>query len=303
MTPRNGRVVLLSNPTAGHGNAALQAARAVARLHQLGLEVEHIAGVDRGHAHELAVAAVASRPEAFVVVGGDGGVSVAVQALAGTDVPLGIIPTGIANDVARTARLPLDDVERAADIAAVGRTRTIDLGHVRLDDGSERYFVSVLGADHATDVLELSHRLPVRRPGRAQFVTASLLSAHRVRARHLTVLTDDGRDLSGDFYVAAIGNTRAYAAGMAMCPGAVADDGMLDLTLIRRARPAVPRLVRHLVQGYSGGVVPDEALTFHRARAVRLEAEGQMLVADGEFIGPAPATVTCVPKALRLIVA
>lgn len=302
MTSRNGRVVLLSNPVAGSGDAALHAARAVARLHQLGLEVEHIAGVSRAHALELATTAVATRPEAFLVAGGDGGVSVAVQALAGTDVPLGIIPTGTGNDTARTLGIPLDDVTRAADVAAAGRSRVFDLGHVTLADGTERYFIGVVGADYASDVLALSHRLPWPVPDSGRFLASTLLASWRLRAHRFSILTGDGRDLSGKYHIAAVGNLRAYGGGMTICPGADAHDGLLDLTLMRRTALPHVRLAPYLRQAYTGGVVPDETVEFHRAASFTLSAPGRELFADGDPVGPLPAEIRSVPGALRVIV-
>lgn len=302
MSSRNGRAVLLSNPTAGRGDAALETARAIARLHQLGMDVEHIAGVDREHASELASYAVATRPETFVAAGGDGCVSVAVQALVGTDIPLAIIPTGSGNDTARTLGIPLDDTVRAADIAAAGRTRRMDLGRIVTADGDERHFIGIAGADYSADAVRINDLLPVRWPHRSRFVTAALGASPRLDAHRFTLTTDDGRDLSGEYFIAAIGNLRAYGAGMAICPGADPRDGMLDITLIRRCRMPVARLMPYLIQGYTGGVVPDDLLEFHRARTVYLDCPGRMICADGEPVGPLPAEIDCVPQALRVVV-
>ena len=302
MTSRNGRAVVLSNPVAGRGDAALATARAVARLHQLGLEVEHIAGVDREHALELAHDAVASRPEMFLAAGGDGGVSVALQAIAGTGVPLGVIPTGTGNDTARALGLPLDDPERAADIAAAGRTRTVDLGLATLDDGTERYFFGVSGADYAAEVLTVADRLPRGWGAAPTYGVSAVAASAWLRARPFALHTDDGRDLSGEYYIAAVGNTRTYGGGMAICPSADPSDGMLDLTLIRRVRVPHLHLAGMLRDALRGGVTPDESVSFHRVRSLRMESPGRTLFADGDTVGPLPATLTCVPRAAEFIV-
>ena len=302
MSSRNGRAVLLSNPTAGRGDAALEAARAVARLHQLGMDVEHIAGVNREHASELASYAVATRPETFIVAGGDGCVSVAVQALVGTDIPLAIIPTGSGNDTARTLGIPLGDTDRAADIAAAGRTRTVDLGRIVTADGTEQHFIGIAAADYSSDAIDINNRLPVQWPHQSRFIAAALGASPRLSALPFTLTTDDGRDLSGEYFIAAIGNLRTYGAGMAICPGADPRDGLLDITLIRRCRLPLFRLMPYLLQGYTGGVVPDDLLEFHRARSVFMDSPGRQLCADGDPVGPLPAQISCVPQSLRVIV-
>lgn len=302
MPSRNGRVVVLSNPVAGRGDAALRTARAVARLHRLGLEVEHIAGVNRAHALELAHEAVASRPETFIAAAGDGGVSVALEALAGSGIPLGIIPTGTGNDAARALGLPLDAPERAADIAAARHLRTVDLGHVSLDDGAQRYFFGVAAADYAADVLELSIGLPPLPRPLSRFAVAAVASAPRLRAHHFSLVTDDDRDLSGDYYIAAVGNTRTYGGGMRVCPAADATDGLLDVTLIRHRPWARLNLGRALLQTYRGSLVSDSYVSSHRVRSLRMESPGRRLFADGDPVGPLPATLTALPRAVDLVV-
>ena len=95
MTTRQiGRVTVLTNPASGHGNAPHAAETAVTRLQQRGIDVVAIVGSDAEHARRLLHAAVDQGTDALVVVGGDGVITDALQALAGTDIPLGIIPAG-----------------------------------------------------------------------------------------------------------------------------------------------------------------------------------------------------------------
>lgn len=125
------RVTLLTNPMAGHGNAPHAAEQAVTRFQELGIDVVAIVGKDAANALELAQTAVAEGTDAFVVVGGDGVIRLALQALARTDIPLGIVPAGTGNDHAREYRLPTADPVAAVDIIAAGRTETVDLGLIR----------------------------------------------------------------------------------------------------------------------------------------------------------------------------
>ncbi|MEI6252689.1 MAG: diacylglycerol kinase family protein, partial [Mycobacteriaceae bacterium] len=76
---------------AGHGNAPHATERAVARFQELGIDVVAIVGRDAAHARDLAAQAVAEGTDAFVVVGGDGIIRLALQVLARSDIPLGIV--------------------------------------------------------------------------------------------------------------------------------------------------------------------------------------------------------------------
>ena len=99
-------IALLTNPTAGKGKGARVRARAVARLRDAGLVVRDLQGRDAGEALDLARQCVADGVDALVVCGGDGMVHLALQALATTGTPLGIVPAGTGNDVARYFDVP-----------------------------------------------------------------------------------------------------------------------------------------------------------------------------------------------------
>ena len=123
-------LALLTNPTAGKGKGARTAAMALPRLLEAGYDVRSLAGRSPEEALDLARQCVADGIEALVVCGGDGMVHLGVQAVAGTDTPLGIIPAGTGNDVARYLDLPRSDPALAADVVARGKERTIDLARV-----------------------------------------------------------------------------------------------------------------------------------------------------------------------------
>ncbi len=106
-----GCVTVLTNPMSGHGNAPHAAERAVARFQERGIDVIEIVGRDAAHARDLVDEAVRRGTDALVVVGGDGVISLALQALAHSDIPLGIVPAGTGNDHAREYRLYLPSKE------------------------------------------------------------------------------------------------------------------------------------------------------------------------------------------------
>ena len=120
-------IALLSNPTSGKGKGARAASQALPRLREAGLMVRNLVGRDADEALDLAHQCVADGIETLVVVGGDGMVHVALQALANTETQLGLIPAGTGNDVARYFDVPRDDIDAATDVVIGGRERRIDL--------------------------------------------------------------------------------------------------------------------------------------------------------------------------------
>src|SRR3954447_1692 len=107
-------VALLVNPTAGKGRAARVVAEVTARMRERGTSVAILVGTDAGDAQALARQAIADGVDALVALGGDGMVHLALNVVAGTSTPLGIIPAGTGNDLANTLRLPTRDPAAAA---------------------------------------------------------------------------------------------------------------------------------------------------------------------------------------------
>lgn len=152
------RVAVLTNPMAGHGNAPHAAELALARFQQLGIDAVQIVGRDADHARELVDTALLHGPDALVVVGGDGVIRLALQALARSDIPLGIVPAGTGNDHAREYGLPTGDPAAAVEVIAAGRTETIDLGLIRGDDGSRTWFGTIAATGFDQGVSDRSIR-------------------------------------------------------------------------------------------------------------------------------------------------
>ena len=105
-------IALITNPTAGKGRGARAADKALPRLRDSGYVVRNLVGRDADEALDLARKCVADGVETLVVVGGDGMVHLALQAVAGTETRLGLIPAGTGNDFARSssARISLQSV-------------------------------------------------------------------------------------------------------------------------------------------------------------------------------------------------
>ncbi|MCW2685569.1 MAG: diacylglycerol kinase, partial [Mycobacterium sp.] len=204
-----GRVTMLTNPASGHGNAPHAAERAIARFQQRGVDVTEIVGTDAEHARRLVGDALDRGTDALVVAGGDGVVSIALQALARTDIPLGIVPAGTGNDHAREYGLPTGDPEAAVDIVAAGWTETVDLGHIRSRDGTEKWFGTVVATGFDSLVSDRTNRM--RWPhGRMRYNVAMVAELSRLRLLPFHLVLDGTEEIVADLTLAAFGNTRSY---------------------------------------------------------------------------------------------
>jgi diacylglycerol kinase (ATP) len=293
------RVTLLTNPASGQGRGSAAAQRAVARLQRRGVDVVELIGSDAGHARQLLDEALEHGTDAVVVAGGDGIISLALQALAQGDVPLGIIPAGTGNDHAREFGIPRDDPEAAADIIATGRTRTIDLGRIDGSDGTVRWFGTVMSAGFDSLVTDRANRMTWPR-GRMRYNAAMLVELSQLRLHTSRVSFDGGPEQEIPVTLATFGNGKSYGGGMLICPGADLNDGLLDVTMA--ASESRFKLVRLFPTVFKGTHVHLDEVTTRRARTVTIDVPGINAYADGEFVCPLPVTVSAVPNALRVLV-
>jgi diacylglycerol kinase (ATP) len=292
------RVTLLTNPASGHGNAPHAAERAVARFQQRGVDVVEIVGTDAAHASRLVQEALAHGTDALVVAGGDGVISLALQSLAGTDIPLGVIPAGTGNDHAREFGLPTGAPEAAADVIAGGHTETIDLGRITAGNGTPKWFGTVVAAGFDSLVSDRANRM--RWPhGRMRYNVAMVAELSRLRLLPFRLSFDGGDEVRRDLTFVAIGNTRSYGGGMLICPGADHADGKLDVTMVASASRS--RLIRLLPTVFNGTHVDLDAVTTKRVTSLTIDSPGINAYADGDFACPLPATVEAVPGALRIL--
>ncbi|MEU8647617.1 diacylglycerol kinase [Streptomyces sp. NPDC048674] len=289
-------ITFFVNPTAGRGRGAHAAQPAASAFRAAGFSVRTVVGEDAADGLARARAAVAEGTGALVAVGGDGMANLALQAVAGTDTPFGLVPVGTGNDFARALGLPLRAPAAAARLTADAlkedRLRSVDLGRV---DGT--WFGTVLASGFDSRVNDRGNRmqLPV---GRFRYDLAMLaeLAAFRPFAYRLTL--DGGETREIEATLVAVGNGSSYGGGMRICPGADLGDGLFDVTVVGNCGRAT--LLTVFPKVYRGTHVDHPVVTVHRAARVELVAAGVTGYADGEPLGALPLTAECIPGAVRV---
>ncbi|WP_375390047.1 diacylglycerol/lipid kinase family protein [uncultured Amnibacterium sp.] len=299
------RLVVAVNAAAGGGRARAAGDRAVAALEAAGHQVERLAAETSG-AMEGALRAIAARDEtdAVIVVGGDGSIHIAVNALARSSTPLGIVAAGTGNDVARCLGLPHADPDAAVAVLVAAlagdepRTRSIDA--VRVSTG--RWFVGMLSAGFDAAVNERANRM-TRLSGTPRYVVAVLLEVVHLHARRFRITIDrDTRRL--DAVLVTVGNTASIGGGMRLAPDAKVDDGLLDVLV---ATPlSRGELLRLLPKVFRGAHVNDDHVSIERGRVITIDVDDHgpipVTYADGERFGPLPVTLEVVSGALQVLV-
>lgn len=300
MTSRRevGKVIALTNPISGHGAAVRAAQVAIARLHKWGVEVVEIIGDDADDARHLVGAALDKGADAVMVTGGDGVVSNALQVLAGTDIPVGIVPAGTGNDHARAFGIPTHDPEAAADLIVDGFTETVDLGRITDSDGVSKWFGTVAATGFDSLVTDRANRM--RWPhGRLRYYLAMLAELSQLRLLPFRLVLDGTTEIDADITLAAFGNTQSYGGGMRICPAADYTDGLLDITMVHSASRT--KLVRLFPTVMKGTHVDLDEVSTARARSIHVECPGINVYADGDFACALPAEISAVPEALQIL--
>jgi diacylglycerol kinase (ATP) len=283
-------LVLLVNPTAGRGRASRLVEPVRDRLVRGGARVRTIAEPTPERTEDALRKALVDGVDGVVALGGDGLVHLTLQQLAGTDVPLGIVPAGTGNDIAVALRIPRDPLA-AAELIGTAPTRPVDA--VRSGD---RWWLSVLCAGFDSAINERANRIRWPR-GPRRYDVAILAELAMLRALPFT-LSVDGTEWSGPAILVAVGNTEQYGGGYRMCAGADPTDGLLEVIIIGPVGRL--ELVRMLPKVKSAKHLQHPAVTVLRGREVKLHSPGVTAYADGEYIGDLPQTVTCESAALQV---
>ena len=220
--------------------------------------------------------ALADGAELVVVCGGDGTVRSVATVLAGTGVPMALLPSGTGNLLARNLGVPLE-VEAAARVAADGRTVAMDVG--RADDGECFLVMAGTGFDAAM-LRDTSDRAKVWLSW-AAYVLAGVRHLRGPLATYDLVL--DGLEVTRQGRGVLVGNVSALQAGLELLPGAAVDDGLLDVAVL------APRSLREwfrLARRVGIGRVPgDQVLERWTARTVTVQAEpAQPVQYDGDLV-------------------
>ncbi|MFE7398596.1 diacylglycerol kinase [Streptomyces sp. NPDC057557] len=290
-------ITLFVNPTAGRGRGAHAAQPAASALRDAGFSVRTVLGVDADDALRRAREAVAGGTGALIAVGGDGMMSLALQAVAGTTTPLGVVAVGTGNDFARALGMPIRDPAAAGRLAAEalkgGTGREIDLGRV-----GERWFGSVLTSGFDSRVNDRGNRMRWV-GGRFKYDLAILAELAAFKPIPYRIRLDGGPVREIEATLIAVGNGSTYGGGMRICADAVMDDGLFDVTVVGDCSRTT--LLKVFPRVYKGTHLSHPEVTVHRVSSIELAAAGVTAYADGEQLGALPLTATCVPGAVRVL--
>ncbi|HLM38193.1 MAG TPA: lipid kinase [Microvirga sp.] len=283
------RALLIVNAQSRSGESQLDAA--IERLEAHGIEPVHL---ECGRREDLSPLIVknADDVDCAIVGGGDGTLNAAALGVIEAGLPLGILPLGTANDLARTLDIP-SDLDGAAKVIAEGRTRNIDLGIV---NGKPFFNVASIGLS-----AELAQQLTTeikRRFGRLGYGLVAMKVLIRARPFRATIVSETETARVRTLQI-AVGNGRFYGGGNAVEKDAAIDDQNLDLYSLEFERAwKLALMARSFRYGEHGA--------WSEVRAIRAEEfevrtrRPRPVNADGEIVTQTPAHFSIRPRAVRV---
>ncbi len=291
------RVLVVVNPISGRGRSLRAAERFAAAFEGAGGRAEVHRTAAAGDGGRRAAGAGAEGFDAVVAVGGDGTVTEVLNGLEGAGLPVGIVPTGTANVVARELRLPFDARE-ASRIVAGGRERPLDAGEARTTAGTRR-FLCCAGAGLDGEVVKAIAEGRTGALGFRGWVGPILRSIARYDFPAIRVSADGGPPVPATTVVVC--NTANWGGLFSLVPSAAPGDGVLDACLFEGTRRR--SLFRYTWGAWRGTLPGHRDVRTVRGRSFRIEADRPVAVeVDGDPFGTTPLEVRVLPGAARVLV-
>ena len=298
--PFAGRTLIILNPASGRGNpdrtrrllgGAFAARRAPFDL---------VETTGAGDAERLAREAATLGYDKVVAVGGDGTVAEAITGLAGTGVPLGIIPGGTGNQVAANLGIPRD-LEAAVETVVHGIPVPLDIG--QLADG--RFFALVAGAGWDAQVMRDATRDLKNRFGFLAYLYAGLRRAMQLPSAQFRITADENtfEVRAASVMVANVGQLfhELFPVGFWIGPGVSHQDGLLDVCIF--APQSVVDLAAMLWKVAWRSFGEDERMLYLQARDIRIESDIPVMTqVDGDVTGVTPLHARAVAGGVRVLV-
>ncbi|MDY7040133.1 MAG: diacylglycerol kinase family lipid kinase [Chloroflexota bacterium] len=295
--------MVIFNPTAGARDVHRELRRVIAYLEDCGWQLTLRETRGRGDATTFACEAAAIGLRAAFVVGGDGTINEAVNGLVGSEVALGLLPSGTGNVWAMELGLPIPSPVRrypllgAAKTMLAGQVRRVDVGR-----SGERHFL--LWAGVGLDAEVTAHIEPKtraqKRLGTLSYIIAALLVAKNFAGTRV-VVNVDGQTVRARALLIVVSNTQLYGRIVRIASQARLDDGLLDVCIFKGF--GFPATLRHALRVLAGQHLRDPRVVYHQGRRVSISSARPLAVQmDGDPVGHTPISLEIVPRALNIIV-
>jgi YegS/Rv2252/BmrU family lipid kinase len=302
--------LMIVNPNAGVKKGVRDWTLISRLLNEAGISHLCVLTERRNHANQLVGEFIEEGYRKIAVVGGDGTMNEVVNGIfqqkhvSPSEIILGMIPVGTGNDWCRTFAIPFDYKE-AIQILGKGKTFLQDVGRINYFKGQvslQRYFINIAGMGYDALVAKKTNMSKEKGKGGPLtylfFVFSSLFQYKFIEA---VIEVDEKLVFKGEMFSMNVGICKYNGGGMMQVPAAIPDDGLFDVTLIKKAPKWM--VIRHARKLYDGTLVNLPFISTFRGESIRIRSVGKIyLEADGESLGHSPFVYEMVPRSLKVVV-
>jgi YegS/Rv2252/BmrU family lipid kinase len=300
--------LVIVNPNAGRGKGEKDWKTIASLLEQYALPYKACFTEARRHAILMASDGIKQGYRKIMVVGGDGTMNEVVNGVFAqkicptSDITLGMITVGTGNDWGKLFGIPLQ-YEAAIRILKESKSRLQDAGMVYFYHGTsrqKRYFINIAGLGFDAVVVKRTNiQKDKGHKGKALYMINLLRSL--LQYRHTYVVVEiDGRILRDDVFTISIGIGRFSGGGMMQTPHAIPDDGLFDVTIIKKIRKG--DIIMSLRRLYDGSILEHPKIEGFIGKNILIDSDPLIHVeADGESLGHSPIEFSILPKSINII--
>jgi len=289
-------IVLIFNPIATKASGR-KIARASHFLRSKGYKAEIFFTEQKGHAESLAREAVKESPSLIIAAGGDGTFNEIVNGIAGSEIPMAILPLGTTNVLAKELGLP-ETVDDALEVALNGTPKTVSLGKIYITCHSSlvtRYFLLMAGIGFDGEAVFRINETIKKISGKGAYIFSGLKTLSAFNPDKL-ILDMDGKTYTG--YSVIISKVAKYGGNFKITPDARLTDPFFYVCLFKgKGRLDILRYVTGIVAGKHLGFRDVE---YVRAKNINVEGDAHIQI-DGDYFGRSPARIEVVPDTVRLV--
>lgn len=292
-------LLIIYNARAGHKRAGKHLPRVKELLAEKNIQAEIHITEGPGHGSKIVESADFSKYDAVIAAGGDGTVfEVATgyfRNARSRDIPIGVIPVGTGNAFCIDLNLKTNDIAHAIQVISNNKRRRVDVGKFRIQD-EDYYYLNIIGLGFVADVTATAHKLKLF--GNVAYLLGVLYQTIFLKSHTLDIAID-GRQINQENIFVEISNSR-YTANFLMAPNAKIDDGLLDVTLLKKCTRRT--LLKSLPTVFTGEHIHLDVVDTFQAKKISINTNiPKVLTPDGELFGTTPVDVECLPQAIEVL--
>lgn len=304
--------LIIVNPNAGRRKIEKDWDEIAELLYNAGFDYERIFTKRKYHAIELTQKYIEKGYKNIIAVGGDGTMNEVVNGIflqkkyPTTEITLGMISVGTGNDWARTYKIS-SEYKKAIEIIKKRKTFVQDAGLVTYDENGnskKRYFVNIAGMGYDALVAIKTNAMKEKKKGGPFAYLFNLVTGlFQYKNLHLEITIDDKIIFNGVVFSLSIGICKYNGGGIMQLPNAIPDDGIYDITLIKKITKF--RVIKSLSNMYDGSFIKLPEIETFTGKEIIVTSQPKhlsLLETDGESLGHSPLHFEVVPKSVKLIV-